>query len=218
MASRHAPETSSGFGSAANFATLTRQEISMAILVTGGAGYIGSHMVLALVERGEEVVVLDNLSTGMWWAVPPQAKLVEGDIGDEALLDRVMARAQLRRGGAFRRLDRGAGFGARSAGLLSQQHGEVAHAHGLRREGRHSALHLLLDRRRLWQRLRPSRCSRTGARTRLALWRLEADDRADAEGFACGLWPAIRGAALFQRGGRRSRRAASASPRRAPPI
>ena len=62
----------------------------MAILVTGGAGYIGSHMVLALVERGEEVVVLDNLSTGMWWAIPPEARLVEGDIGDEALLDRVM--------------------------------------------------------------------------------------------------------------------------------
>src|SRR6476469_8199557 len=63
----------------------------MAILVTGGAGYIGSHMVLALVERGEEVVVLDNLSTGMWWAVSPEAKLIEGDIGDEALLDRIMA-------------------------------------------------------------------------------------------------------------------------------
>ena len=63
----------------------------MAILVTGGAGYIGSHMVLALTARGEEVVVLDNLSTGFWWAVAPQAKLIEGDIGDEALLDRVMA-------------------------------------------------------------------------------------------------------------------------------
>ena len=63
----------------------------MAILVTGGAGYIGSHMVLALVERGEEVVVIDNLSTGMWWAIPPEARLIEGDIGDEALLDRVMA-------------------------------------------------------------------------------------------------------------------------------
>ncbi|MCA3556548.1 UDP-glucose 4-epimerase GalE [Aestuariivirga sp.] len=63
----------------------------MAILVTGGAGYIGSHMVLALVERGEEVVVIDNLSTGQWWAIQPQAKLIEGDIGDEALLDRVMA-------------------------------------------------------------------------------------------------------------------------------
>jgi UDP-glucose 4-epimerase len=63
----------------------------MAILVTGGAGYIGSHMVLALTERGEEVVVLDNLSTGFWWALAPEAKLIEGDIGDEALLDRIMA-------------------------------------------------------------------------------------------------------------------------------
>jgi UDP-glucose 4-epimerase len=63
----------------------------MTILVTGGAGYIGSHMVLALTDMGEEVVVLDNLTTGFWWAVSPKAKLIEGDIGDEALLDRIMA-------------------------------------------------------------------------------------------------------------------------------
>ena len=53
----------------------------MTILVTGGAGYIGSHMVLALTDLGEDVVVLDNLSTGYWWSVSPKAKLVEGDIG-----------------------------------------------------------------------------------------------------------------------------------------
>ena len=64
----------------------------MTILVTGGAGYIGSHMVLGLTDRGEDVVVLDNLSTGYWWAVSPKARLVEGDIGDEALLDRLMRR------------------------------------------------------------------------------------------------------------------------------
>lgn len=63
----------------------------MTILVTGGAGYIGSHMVLALTDMGEDVVVLDNLTTGYWWAVSPKAKLVEGDIGDEALLDRIMS-------------------------------------------------------------------------------------------------------------------------------
>ena len=62
----------------------------MSVLVTGGAGYIGSHMCLALVEARETVVVLDNLSTGMWWAVPPETELVEGDVGDEALLDRVL--------------------------------------------------------------------------------------------------------------------------------
>jgi UDP-glucose 4-epimerase len=62
----------------------------MAILVTGGAGYIGSHMVLELIDAGESVVVLDNLSTGFRWAVPPAARLIVGDIGDEALLARVL--------------------------------------------------------------------------------------------------------------------------------
>ena len=54
----------------------------MGVLVTGGAGYIGSHMVLELLDAGEDVVVLDNLSTGFGWAVPDEAKFVEGDIGD----------------------------------------------------------------------------------------------------------------------------------------
>jgi UDP-glucose 4-epimerase len=48
-------------------------------------------MVLALVDAGEDVVVLDNLSSGFWWAVAPQAKLVEGDIGDADFLNRLMA-------------------------------------------------------------------------------------------------------------------------------
>jgi UDP-glucose 4-epimerase len=61
-------------------------ENAMAILVTGGAGYIGSHMVLELLDAGEKVVVLDNLTTGFRWAVPAAAELVVGDIGDEALL------------------------------------------------------------------------------------------------------------------------------------
>jgi UDP-glucose 4-epimerase len=63
----------------------------MAVLVTGGAGYIGSHMVLALTDAGEDVVVLDNLSTGFWWAVAPKARLVEGDVADNTLLDSLMA-------------------------------------------------------------------------------------------------------------------------------
>ena len=63
----------------------------MAVLVTGGAGYIGSHMVLALTDAGQDVVVLDNLSTGFTWAIAPQAKLVEGDIGDEALVGKIIA-------------------------------------------------------------------------------------------------------------------------------
>lgn len=63
----------------------------MAVLVTGGAGYIGSHMVWRLVDAGEAVVVLDRLSTGFRWAVAPEATLVEGDIADEALVARLVA-------------------------------------------------------------------------------------------------------------------------------
>lgn len=62
----------------------------MAVLVTGGAGYIGSHMVLALTDAGIETVVVDNLSTGFAWAVSPAAKLVKGDIGDEELMLKTM--------------------------------------------------------------------------------------------------------------------------------
>ena len=63
----------------------------MAVLVTGGAGYIGSHMVLALTDSGEDVVVLDNLTTGFAWAIAPQAKLVQGDIADEGLVAKIIA-------------------------------------------------------------------------------------------------------------------------------
>lgn len=63
----------------------------MSVLVTGGAGYIGSHMVWALVDRGERVVVLDRLSTGFAWAVAPEAQLVVGDIADDDLVDRIVA-------------------------------------------------------------------------------------------------------------------------------
>ena len=62
----------------------------MTVLVTGGAGYIGSHMVLALSDAGQPVVVLDNLSTGSRAAVPPAVLLVEGCCGDEALVDQLI--------------------------------------------------------------------------------------------------------------------------------
>src|SRR3990170_3050354 len=62
----------------------------MSVLVTGGAGYIGSHMVLALRDAGEDVVVLDNLSTGFRWAVPEDVKFVAGDAGDHDLVLRLI--------------------------------------------------------------------------------------------------------------------------------
>jgi UDP-glucose 4-epimerase len=63
----------------------------MAVLVTGGAGYIGSHAVLALLDAGWRVVVIDNLVTGFRWAVPAGATLVEGDIADGPLVESVIA-------------------------------------------------------------------------------------------------------------------------------
>jgi UDP-glucose 4-epimerase len=63
----------------------------MAVLVTGGAGYIGSHMVLELLDAGEDVVVLDDLSTGFRWSVPDGVPLVVADMGDEAAVGRVIA-------------------------------------------------------------------------------------------------------------------------------
>ena len=62
----------------------------MAVLVTGGAGYIGSHMVWELLDAGEEVVVLDRLSTAFDWAVAPEAKLYRGDIGDAELVSGIL--------------------------------------------------------------------------------------------------------------------------------
>ena len=63
----------------------------MSVLVTGGAGYIGSHVVLELLEAGEEPIVLDDLSTGFREAVPDVVKFVRGDVGDEKLVTRVIA-------------------------------------------------------------------------------------------------------------------------------
>ena len=62
----------------------------MSVLVTGGAGYIGGHMTLGLLDAGETVVVLDNLSTGFAWAVPENAQLVVGDTGDKELVARLI--------------------------------------------------------------------------------------------------------------------------------
>src|SRR3954452_22015968 len=63
----------------------------MTVLVTGGAGYIGSHTVLALAEAGEDVVVIDDLSTGFSAYLPEGVPLFIGDAGDENLLEGVIA-------------------------------------------------------------------------------------------------------------------------------
>ena len=64
----------------------------MSILVTGGAGYIGSHMVFALTDAGKDVVVLDNLSTGSRGLVSEVAQFAQGDAGDIPFVSGLIAR------------------------------------------------------------------------------------------------------------------------------
>lgn len=66
--------------------TLRADQVSPRVLVTGGAGYIGSHAVLALGDAGYRVTVLDDLSTGFRSAIPDGVDFVEADVGDEAVL------------------------------------------------------------------------------------------------------------------------------------
>ena len=67
----------------------------MRVLVTGGAGFIGSHLADALLERGDEVVVLDNLSTGRLENVPDRAEFIEGDLADPVVVAKAIAGCDL---------------------------------------------------------------------------------------------------------------------------
>lgn len=67
----------------------------MTVLVTGGAGYIGSHMVLKLTDAGEDVVVLDNLVTGFDWAIDGRATFIQGAASDQALVGEIIAKHQI---------------------------------------------------------------------------------------------------------------------------
>ncbi|MCI9864838.1 UDP-glucose 4-epimerase GalE [Rhizobium skierniewicense] len=63
----------------------------MSVLVTGGGGYIGSHMVWALLDANEDVVVIDNFVTGFRWSLPAECRVYEGDVGDESLLNEIFS-------------------------------------------------------------------------------------------------------------------------------
>lgn len=68
----------------------------MKVLVTGGAGYIGSHAVYGLIEQGFDVVIIDNLETGYQEALHPKAKFYQGDIRDLLFLDQVFSKETIK--------------------------------------------------------------------------------------------------------------------------
>ncbi len=178
----------------------------MAVLVTGGAGYIGSHMVLALLDAGERVVVVDDLSTGFRSAVPAGVALVEGDFGDQALVERAIAEHGV---------DAIAHFAARIvvpdsvADPLGYYLNNTAKARNLIESAVRSGVTRFIF-------------SSTAAvygetdaglvtedrplKPRVALRPLEADGGMDAGGCRPRPRPPRRGAALLQRGGRRPAR------------
>ena len=176
----------------------------MTVLVTGGAGYIGGHMALALLDAGESVVVLDDLSTGFAWAVPPAAKLIVGDFGDAALVDSLIKEHGV---------DAIAHFAAKIvvpesvADPLAYYLNNTAKARNLLecavRNGI-AAFHLLLDGGGLWRARRQSGVRNGRAGADQSLRALQDDGRMDARGRRRRASAALRRAALFQCRRRRS--------------
>lgn len=67
----------------------------MTVMVAGGAGYIGSHMVWELLDHGEEIIVVDNLVTGFEWAIPQGVTFVKANVGDQATMESVIRKHKI---------------------------------------------------------------------------------------------------------------------------
>ena len=178
----------------------------MTVLVTGGAGYIGSHMVHALADAGESVVVIDNLSTGFSAFLPEGVPLFIGDAGDENLVEGVIAQHGIESIIHF------AGSVVVPDSVrdpLGYYRNNTMTTRSLlecRGQGRRQPLHLFVDGCRLRQ-SGPGAGARTCADAAgLALRLFQADDRNHAA--RCGFrpWHELCRAALLQRRRRRSER------------
>ena len=148
------------------------------ILVTGGAGYIGSHAVLALLDAGWPVAVIDNLTTGFRWAVPEGVAFHEGDIEDAALVARIIKDDNI---GAIMHFAGSIIVPESVENPLKYYHNNSAKSRSLIESavnGGVHAFHLLVHR----SNLRHAR-GKPGQRTHAAiadqsLWHVQADDRA----------------------------------------
>ena len=176
----------------------------MSVLVTGGAGYIGSHMALELLDAGEAVVVLDNLSTGLAWAVPEGRHPRRGDVGDQGLV-----RARCSRASGVDAIIHFAGsivVPDSVADPLGYYLNNTVKSRALIEmavQERHAPLHLLLHRRRLRHDRRRARRRGRAARAHVALRLVQAHDRDHAGRHGAGARSALCRAALLQRGRRR---------------
>ena len=122
----------------------------MTVLVTGGAGYIGSHMVWALLDAGEQVVVVDRLSTGFDWAVAPEAKLIRADIADTAAIADIIHAYAIE---AIVHFAGSISVPESMAEPLGYYQNNTANSLALIRTGRHrrEEVRVFVDRSRLWQ-------------------------------------------------------------------
>jgi hypothetical protein len=185
--------------------------MSKGILVTGGAGYIGSHVVRQLGEAGERVVTLDNLSTGFREAVT-HGELVDRQHRRPGTRRPHPRRARHRHGHALRRAHHRAGVGQQPAQVLRQQHLRDPQPAAMRGRGRRQAHRVLLHRRGVRPAARRRRARGLTDRTDQRLRHLQAHERVDAARPRRGRRAALRRAALLQRRRQRPRRDASASP------
>ena len=122
----------------------------MTILITGGAGFIGGHTVLALIDRGEIPIVLDDLSTGNRAAVPSGVPFFAGDVGDMELVLRLVQNHRIDAILHFAANSR-SGIGSRSAELLPQQHGQNTYSAAGSGARKRKTFYFLFIRSRLWQ-------------------------------------------------------------------
>ncbi len=169
------------------------------VLVTGGAGYIGSHAVLALRDAGWDVAVIDNLSTGTRYLVPDEVTFYEGNVADRELVDRIFAERNI---GAILHFAGSIVVPESVEKPLEYYRNNTIASHALVSaavDAGVQARRLLLHRGGL--RRAGARAGRRDGREAAdqSVRSVEADDRAHARGFGCGLSDELCGAALFQR-------------------